>query len=123
MLCSLIRQICCRRPNTPPSVEALKGYKEQGHRPDRTTLEQILVDTIHGFSQIFIVLDALDEYVRFSIISHQPHYLIWYIDVPLPVGENAMFQNIFSPILRSLWGIVICQRDSDGSYQMSKREP
>jgi hypothetical protein len=61
MLCSLIKQICCRRPNTPPSVESLTQYQEMGHRPDRKTLEDTLVDTLHGFSKVYIVLDALDE--------------------------------------------------------------
>jgi hypothetical protein len=61
MLCSLIKQICCRRPNTPQSVEFLTEYKEKGHRPDRKTLENILLDTIHGFSRVYVILDALDE--------------------------------------------------------------
>ena len=61
MLCSLIKQICCRRPDTPHSVESLTEYKEKGHRPYRKTLEKTLLDTIQGFSRVYIVLDALDE--------------------------------------------------------------
>jgi hypothetical protein len=61
MLCSLIKQICCRRPDTPQSIQALVEYKEKGQRPDRRTLENTLVSTIRGFSRIYVVLDALDE--------------------------------------------------------------
>lgn len=61
MLCSLIKQICCRRPDTPQSVQSLAEYKEKGQRPDRRTLENTLVATIRGFSRVFVVLDALDE--------------------------------------------------------------
>jgi hypothetical protein len=61
MLSSLIKQICCRRPNTPQSVQSMIDFKEKGHRPDRGTLEKTLVDTIHGFTTVYVVLDALDE--------------------------------------------------------------
>jgi len=61
MLCSLIKQICCRRPDTPQSIQSLVEYKEKGQFPDRKTLENTLVATIRGFSRVFVVLDALDE--------------------------------------------------------------
>lgn len=61
MLCSLIKQICCRRPDTPQSIQSLVEYKEKGQRPDRRTLENTLVATILGFSRVYVVLDALDE--------------------------------------------------------------
>jgi hypothetical protein len=61
MLCSLIKQICCRRPDTPQSIQALVEYKEKGQRPDRRTLENTLLATIRGFSTVYVVLDALDE--------------------------------------------------------------
>jgi hypothetical protein len=61
MLGSLIKQLCCRRPNTPQSVQDLGQYKEKGQRPDMETLEDTLVATIHGFSDVYVVIDALDE--------------------------------------------------------------
>lgn len=61
MLCSLIKQICARRPITPDPVQSLSQYQVKGHRPDRKTLEDALVATIRGFSDVYIVLDALDE--------------------------------------------------------------
>ncbi|KAE8454432.1 hypothetical protein EG329_000054 [Mollisiaceae sp. DMI_Dod_QoI] len=61
MLCSLIKQICARRPNTPDSVQSLAGYKVKGQRPDRRTLEDALVATIQGFTGVYVVVDALDE--------------------------------------------------------------
>jgi hypothetical protein len=61
MLGSLIKQLCCRRPNTPQSVQDLGQYKEKGQHPDMKTLEDTLVATIHGFSDVYVVIDALDE--------------------------------------------------------------
>jgi len=61
MLCSLIKQICAQRPNTPESVKSLQKYKLKDHRPDRKTLEDALIATIQNFNNVYIVLDALDE--------------------------------------------------------------
>ncbi|CZR56422.1 uncharacterized protein PAC_06310 [Phialocephala subalpina] len=62
MLCSLIKQLCCRRPDTPTPLEAIRiKFMEAGHRPDRKTLENTLSATFHGFSNVFLVIDGLDE--------------------------------------------------------------
>jgi hypothetical protein len=61
MLCSLIRQLCSRRPDTPQSLKDLAQYKDRGHRPDLEALQSILLATIHGFSSVYIIIDALDE--------------------------------------------------------------
>src|SRR5277367_6572381 len=61
MLGSLIKQLCCRRPNTPQPLRDLGLYKEQGQRPDMKTLVNTLAATICGFSDVFLVIDALDE--------------------------------------------------------------
>jgi ankyrin repeat domain-containing protein 50 len=61
MLGSLTKQLCCRRPNTPQPVKDLDRYREQGQRPDMKTLEDTLAATIQGFSNVYLVIDALDE--------------------------------------------------------------
>jgi len=61
MLGSLIKQLCCRRPDTPQAVQDLASCKEMGHHPDTETLENTLTATIHGFEQVYMVIDALDE--------------------------------------------------------------
>jgi hypothetical protein len=61
MLGSLVKQLCCRRPNTPQPVNDLSQYKERGQYPDMRTLEATLAATINGFSEVYIVIDALDE--------------------------------------------------------------
>lgn len=61
MLGSLIKQLCCRRPDTPQPLRDLGRYKEQGQRPDMKTLVDTLAATVHGFSDVFLVVDALDE--------------------------------------------------------------
>jgi hypothetical protein len=61
MLSSVIKQLCCRRPDTPVSVQSLEKYQEKGQRPDRETLEDALAGAMHGFSELYLVLDALDE--------------------------------------------------------------
>jgi hypothetical protein len=61
MLGSLIKQLCCCRPNTPQPVKDLRQHKERDHYPDMETLEATLADTIYGFSNVYLVIDALDE--------------------------------------------------------------
>ncbi|KAF4630229.1 hypothetical protein G7Y89_g7913 [Cudoniella acicularis] len=61
MCCSLIKQLCCRRPNTPRALQNLGPIKERGERPDTESLVDTLIATAHGFSQVFLVIDALDE--------------------------------------------------------------
>ncbi|KUJ13873.1 uncharacterized protein LY89DRAFT_753194 [Mollisia scopiformis] len=60
-LSSIVKQLCCRRPDTPEAVEALRQYKTSGQRPDQKTLEKTLDAVLHGFTHVHIVLDALDE--------------------------------------------------------------
>lgn len=61
MLSSCITQLCSRRPDTPSSVEALKEYKAKAQRPETKELESMLAATVEGFSQVYLVIDALDE--------------------------------------------------------------
>lgn len=66
MLRSLIKQICCQRPNTPESVRKLREYKSQDTQPPTGVLEQSLSDVMCGFSAIYLVIDALDECPKFK---------------------------------------------------------
>ncbi|KAN0115502.1 hypothetical protein V8E51_005046 [Hyaloscypha variabilis] len=59
---SLIKQLYCHRPNTPEAVEVLHKYRENGQNPDLDDLRNALLATIRGFSGVYIVLDALDEF-------------------------------------------------------------
>jgi len=59
---SLIKQLYCCRPNTPEAVEALHEYRKNGQNPDPDDLRNALTATIRGFSGVYLVLDALDEY-------------------------------------------------------------
>lgn len=61
MLASLLRQICASRPDTPECILNLAKYKERGERPDTETLGKAVLAATHGFSGVFIVIDALDE--------------------------------------------------------------
>ncbi|KAF4630221.1 hypothetical protein G7Y89_g7914 [Cudoniella acicularis] len=61
MLSSIVKQLCCRRPDTPTCVEALRQYKEKGQRSDLKTLASTLLAALHGFTHVHLVLDALDE--------------------------------------------------------------
>jgi hypothetical protein len=58
----LIKQLYCHRPNTPEPVEALHKFRENGQNPDLDDLRNALLATIRGFSGVYIVLDALDEF-------------------------------------------------------------
>ena len=61
MLCSLIKQLCCCRLDTPKALNDLRPYKERGHRPEREKLMGALASAFEGFSDVFLVVDALDE--------------------------------------------------------------
>ncbi|KAL6898779.1 ankyrin repeat-containing domain protein [Trichoderma evansii] len=61
MLASLIKQICCQRPNVPDSVKNLGEYKKAGMRPSTDELEKCLITATCGFSAVYIIIDALDE--------------------------------------------------------------
>lgn len=61
MLTSLIKQICYYRADIPQLVELLREYKTRGERPDNKTLEAALIDSTFGFSDIYIIIDGLDE--------------------------------------------------------------
>lgn len=61
MIESIIKQLCCHRPDSPPSLKALEKFKISGHRPNLATLETVLVEALLGFSNVYIIVDALDE--------------------------------------------------------------
>jgi hypothetical protein len=62
MIRSLIKQLYCCRPNTPEAVEVLHKYRENGQHPELEVLRDALIATIRGFSSVYLVIDALDEY-------------------------------------------------------------
>ncbi|KAL6797086.1 ankyrin repeat-containing domain protein [Trichoderma sp. SZMC 28012] len=61
MLASLIKQICCCRPNMPDSIARLKKHRDQDMRPPTDELQEEFIATLRGFSKVHIIIDALDE--------------------------------------------------------------
>lgn len=61
MLCSIIKQLCSRRPNIPSTVDSFFSYVDKGQRPTVAKLEEALCACMHGFSVVHLVLDGLDE--------------------------------------------------------------
>jgi hypothetical protein len=61
MLCSIIKQLCCQRPDTPEPLKALGAFMDKGHRPDSETLERALDAAVRRFSAVYLIVDALDE--------------------------------------------------------------
>lgn len=61
MLASLTKQIYSRQPPTSQFIQRLRGYKIKGERPDTETLESMLIASISGFANVYVVTDALDE--------------------------------------------------------------
>jgi ATP/maltotriose-dependent transcriptional regulator MalT len=61
MFASLVKQLCCQRPDTPQAIKSLGEYKEKGQCPDTETLRAMLTTVAKGFSTVYIVVDALDE--------------------------------------------------------------
>lgn len=66
MLKSLIKQLCCQRPNMPNSVKKLREYQSQDAQPPTGVLEQSLLDVMCGFSATYLIIDALDECPEFK---------------------------------------------------------
>lgn len=60
MLASLIKQIGSRQPNKQ-LLQRLDDYMIKGQRPDTKTLGEVLISSLAGFSNIYIVIDAIDE--------------------------------------------------------------
>ncbi|KAK1763946.1 hypothetical protein QBC33DRAFT_518125 [Phialemonium atrogriseum] len=61
MLRSLIRQLCGSRPDIPEQLRELRRLRDMNHEPDEGELEEALRATSQGFSEVFLVIDALDE--------------------------------------------------------------
>ncbi|UKZ65142.1 uncharacterized protein TrAtP1_006338 [Trichoderma atroviride] len=60
MLASLIKQICSRRPNKQ-LLDRLGEYMVKEQRPDTKTLGEALISSLFGYSDVYVVIDALDE--------------------------------------------------------------
>lgn len=61
MLASLIKQICSHLSKEFLFVQHFRGHKKRGDRPDTQTLEEMLVTSTSSFSNVYVVIDALDE--------------------------------------------------------------
>ncbi|KAL7894282.1 ankyrin repeat-containing domain protein, partial [Trichoderma sp. TUCIM 5745] len=61
MLASLLKQICSQLHGELLFTEHFRGYKKRGERIDTKTLEEMLLTSTTGFSNVYIVIDALDE--------------------------------------------------------------
>jgi hypothetical protein len=61
MLASLIKQICYHRSHSTQLIQRLRGYKIKGLRPDTETLEAILIDSASELTNLYVIIDALDE--------------------------------------------------------------
>lgn len=61
MLASLTRQICSDQGRTAQVIERLHRYKIGGKRPDIETLADMLIESASGLTNIYLVIDALDE--------------------------------------------------------------
>lgn len=61
MLSSLIKQICCCRPDIPEAAQKLGDFKSKGGHPDTERLEEAILSSVYGFSAVYIIIDGLDE--------------------------------------------------------------
>lgn len=58
---SIIAQICQGRPDTPEALCQLSKFRDLGQVPPTEALQAALLSSVQDFSNIYIVLDALDE--------------------------------------------------------------
>jgi hypothetical protein len=67
LLCSLIRDICSNRFDTPPGLQKAYYYANRGQqRPTSLKLRSMLQEVIEDFEDIFLVVDAVDECPKFD---------------------------------------------------------
>lgn len=76
MLASLTKQISTHRPYIPKIVQHLGEFKNKGGRPDSKMLEEASVTSMYGFSAVYIIIDALDE---FPVVNNERKKLEAYI--------------------------------------------
>ncbi|KAL9480195.1 hypothetical protein ACSS6W_004981 [Trichoderma asperelloides] len=60
MLASLVKQINSRQPNKQ-LLQRLGDYMAKEQRPDVKTLQEVLIASLDGFADVYVVIDALDE--------------------------------------------------------------
>lgn len=60
MLASLIKQVCSRRPNKQ-LLDRLGEYMVKEQRPDTKTFGEMLILSLSEYSDVYVVIDALDE--------------------------------------------------------------
>ncbi|EHK40269.1 hypothetical protein TRIATDRAFT_322726 [Trichoderma atroviride IMI 206040] len=60
MLASLIKQVGSRQLNKQ-LLQRLGEYMTKGQRPDAKTLREVLISSLSRFSDVYVVIDALDE--------------------------------------------------------------
>ena len=58
---SLIAQLSARRPDTPESLQSLRPYCDQKIQPPNDDLLKAIKATTEGFSNVYLIIDALDE--------------------------------------------------------------
>ncbi|KAK4077056.1 uncharacterized protein Triagg1_4023 [Trichoderma aggressivum f. europaeum] len=73
MLASLIKQICSYFSQELLFLEDFRGHKRRGERPDTRALEKMLVMSASSFSNVYVVIDALDEC---PLLNNQREYLL-----------------------------------------------
>lgn len=61
MLASLVKQICSHLYKEFLFVQHFREHRRRGERPDTQTLEEMLVTSTSSFSNVYVVIDALDE--------------------------------------------------------------
>lgn len=62
LLSALVRQLLQRREKVPESIQKMyTKHKDQSTRPGRSELKEALVSLLMAFTEVYLVIDALDE--------------------------------------------------------------
>jgi hypothetical protein len=61
LMCSLIRDICSNRRDTPDVVQACLDANHGNQRPTMERLMDMLQAVLKGFDSVYLIIDALDE--------------------------------------------------------------
>lgn len=110
MLASLIKQIWSHQLQASQIIQRLQQYKTKGERPDTETLEAILIASTSEFTNLYIIIDALDECPLLNrqrerllkslqriLANAPPNFHIFLTSRKEPDIEGSIRSNLLSP--------------------------
>jgi hypothetical protein len=103
LLSSLLKQLVQEQSPVPKTVRTLyKRYKDKRTRPSLDEISKVLHSVVAGYSRIFILIDALDEYQGFD--RSRKKFLAEIFDLQAKTRANLFITSRFIPEILNEFG-------------------